>query len=147
MHRLYEVQGGKGKNSGQEGQARNRPIIDWTHGAGLVSFSFFLLYDLQQCTFLNFCNLPSHAQYFFNGIRVFDTEISKPVPSFLCLGRYLVRLNTKIRLASVVNAADLVIKLGLALIYFVLIVKSLGMVVTRRDTPKYDETPIFMYIK
>ena len=52
-----------------------------------------------------------------------------------------------IRLASVVNAEDLVVKLGRALIYFVLIVKSLGMVVTRMDTPKYGETLKFMYIK
>lgn len=31
----------KRKNSGQEGQKRNRQIIDWTHGTGLVSLSFF----------------------------------------------------------------------------------------------------------
>ena len=52
-----------------------------------------------------------------------------------------------IRLASVVNAEDLVVKLGRALIYFVLNVKSLGMVVTRMDTPKYGETLKFKYIK
>ena len=31
----------------------------------------------------------------FNGIRVFGMEISKPVPSFLRFGRYLVRLKHK----------------------------------------------------
>ena len=31
----------------------------------------------------------------FNGIRVFGMEISKPIPSFMRFGRYLVRLKHK----------------------------------------------------
>ena len=46
---------------------------------------------------------------------------------FCFLGDTLFAWSTKVRLASVVNAADLVTKLGRALIYFVLIVKSLGI--------------------
>ena len=46
---------------------------------------------------------------------------------FCVFGDTLFAWSTKVRLASAVNAADLVTKLGRALIYFVLIVKSLGI--------------------
>lgn len=72
MHWLYEVQGGKGKNSGQEGQTRNRPIIDWTHGAGLVSFSFFYCTIYNSAPFLTsvICHsLKKKNCYIFTGER------------------------------------------------------------------------------
>ena len=50
---------------------------------------------VRRCTFFSSLQASDHAQYFFNGIRVFGTEISKPVPSFLRFGRYLVRLKHK----------------------------------------------------
>ena len=56
-------------------------------------------------------------------VAAFDRPICKPVPSFLLLGITLSARSTKIRPPPVVNAIDLVIKLGCALIYFGLVVK------------------------
>ena len=58
----------------------------------------------------------------FNGIRVFGMEISKPVPSFLRFGRYLVLLKHKDQTPTCRKC-----KPRRALTYFVLIVKSLGI--------------------
>ena len=59
-------------------------------------------------------------------VAAYDRPICKPVPSFSRLGVTLSARSTKIRLPPVINAIDLVIKLGCALIYFALVVKGLA---------------------
>ena len=60
-------------------------------------------------------------------VAAYDRPICKPAPSFSRLGVTLSARSTKIRLPPVINAINLVIKLGCALIYFALVVKSLGI--------------------
>ena len=64
MHWLYEVQGGKGKNSGQEGQTRDWQATDWTHGLGVISGDFVycmfgmieFVIHLKKCNWVEYWN-------------------------------------------------------------------------------------------